>query len=84
MPFINSGALSLPAVAVFIRQYLPLMCLSSSYATNKQYRCNSSVQLCTHTHNRFTALWNLSGTTRVSRYQKKHSPTTLIMVINHP
>ena len=28
-----------------------------------------------HTHNRFTALWNLSGTTRVSRYQKKHSPT---------
>ena len=31
--------------------------------------------LHTHTHNRFTALWNLSGTTRVSRYQKKHSPT---------
>jgi len=29
----------------------------------------------THTHNRFTALWNLSGTTRVSRYPKKHSPT---------
>jgi len=28
-----------------------------------------------NTHNRFTALWNLSGTTRVSRYQKKHSPT---------
>ena len=38
----------------------------------------------THTYNRFTALWNLSGTTRVSRYQKKHSPTTLIVVINHP
>ena len=39
----------------------------------------------THTqHNRFTALWNLSGKTRVSRYQKKHSPTTLIVVINHP
>jgi len=36
------------------------------------------------THNRFTALWNLSGTTWVSRYQKKHSPTTLIVVINHP
>jgi len=29
----------------------------------------------THTHNRFTALWILSGTTRVSWYQKKHSPT---------
>ena len=26
-----------------------------------------------HTHNHFTALWILSGTTRVSRYQKKHS-----------
>jgi len=29
----------------------------------------------THTHNRFTALWILSGTTRVSQWQKKHSPT---------
>ena len=28
-----------------------------------------------HTHNRFTAFWILSGTTRVSRYQKKHSPS---------
>jgi len=28
-----------------------------------------------HTHNRFTALRILSGTTWVSRYQKKHSPT---------
>ena len=28
-----------------------------------------------HTHNRFTDLWNLSGTTRVNRYQKKHLPT---------
>jgi len=26
----------------------------------------------------------LSGTTWVSWYQKKHSPTTLIVVINHP
>ena len=30
---------------------------------------------CNATHNRFTALWILSGTTRVSQYQKKHSPT---------
>jgi len=29
----------------------------------------------TYTHSRFMALWILSGTTRVSRYQKKHSPT---------
>jgi len=28
-----------------------------------------------YTHNRFTALWILSGTTRVSLYQKNHSPT---------
>jgi len=28
-----------------------------------------------HTHNCFTALWNLSGTTQVSRYQEKHSLT---------
>jgi len=28
-----------------------------------------------HTHNHFTALWILSGTTRVSQYQKKYSPT---------
>jgi len=27
------------------------------------------------THNHFMALWTLSGTTRVSRYQKKHLPT---------
>jgi len=27
----------------------------------------------TRQDNRFTALWNLSGKTRVSRYQKKHS-----------
>ena len=33
------------------------------------------VKLLTHTHNHFTALWILSGTTWVSRYQKKHSPT---------
>jgi len=29
----------------------------------------------THTQNHNTALWILSGTTRVSRYLKKHSPT---------
>jgi len=29
------------------------------------------------------ALWTLPGTTQVSWYQKKHSPTHTIMVINH-
>jgi len=28
----------------------------------------------TQSHNRFTALWILSWATRMSRYQKKHSP----------
>jgi len=28
-----------------------------------------------HTHNRFTAVWILSGTIWVSRYKKKHAPT---------
>jgi len=37
------------------------------FATRKQKH--------THTHNCFTALWILFGTTRVSRYQKKHSST---------
>jgi len=39
---------------------------------------DSCVPLLTNrdtTHNCFTALWILSGTTRMSRYQKKHSPT---------
>jgi len=34
-----------------------------------------SIEQCQHTRFHFTALWILSGTTRVSRYQKKHSPT---------
>jgi len=38
-------------------------------------RLNGDITPSAHTHNRFTALWILSGTTRVSRYQKKHSPT---------
>jgi len=28
-----------------------------------------------HYYNHFTSLWTLSGKTRVSQYQKKHSPT---------
>jgi len=38
----------------------------------------------THTHNHFTSPWILSGTTGVSWYQKKHSPTQSIVVISHP
>jgi len=40
--------------------------------------CDISVKcIHTHIHNQFTALWILSGTTRVSRYQKKHSPMNI-------
>jgi len=31
-------------------------------------------QVTAHTHNLLTGLWILSGTMRVSGYQKKHSP----------
>ena len=34
-----------------------------------------SAILLHYNYNHFTALWTLSGTTQVSRYQKKHPPT---------
>ena len=43
---------------------------------NKQRkRSGPNYKQSKHTHNCFIALWILSGTTRVSRYQKKYSPT---------
>ena len=40
---------------------------------HKYFTCQMSLLLLhTHTHSHFTALWTLSGTTRVSRYQKVH------------
>ena len=44
-------------------------CHSDHYA-QVQYNSNNT----THNNNRFTALWNLSGKTRVSRYQKNIHP----------
>jgi len=38
----------------------------------------------THAHNHFRALWTLSGTTWVSRYQKNIHPFTPVVVISHP
>ena len=35
---------------------------------------SATASMGTHTHNHFTALWILSGTTRMSQYQKKHLP----------
>jgi len=36
---------------------------------------HAHARMHTHTHTTVLQLWILSGTTRVSRYQKKHSPT---------
>jgi len=76
-----------PIIACFMKiQYaLRFWCRLTQVVLLK--RLDGKLRNYTHTHtthNRFTALWNLSGTTRVSQHQKKHSPTTLIMVINHP
>jgi len=58
-----------------------LTMLTPPLLDNELTSCVSSISR--FIHNRFTALWILSGTTRVSRYQKKHSPLTPIVVINH-
>jgi len=42
---------------------------------NKSCKFYYTAQYTHTTHNRLTALWILSGTTWVSRYEKKHSPT---------
>jgi len=61
------------SLANFALQILDCKFLANTSAQNHKH--NDKRKGNTHTHNRFTALWNLSGTTRVSRYQKKHSPT---------
>jgi len=45
------------------------------WCINSNVSHRTSQDTYTHTHNRFTALWILSGTIQVSWYQKKHSPT---------
>ena len=50
---------------------IPEICVASQLSTFSSSTCKQH----THKHNHFTALWNLSGTTRLSRYQKKQSPT---------
>ena len=44
-------------------------------AVTECFTLQRSQNCINNTHNRFTALWILSGTTRVSQHQKKHSPT---------
>jgi len=57
------------------------ICVLTTAKCNKQLsislKLEFKTQFQTHidTHNCFTAMWILSGTTRVSRYQKKHAPT---------
>jgi len=55
-------------------QLMPLP-LTVSCFSKIQIAFTFLVPVHTHTQKRFTALWILSGTTRVSRYQKRHSPT---------
>jgi len=49
--------------------------LSSPWFSNHDTTSCSQTNLSKHYYNHFTALWTLSETTRVSRNQKKHSPT---------
>jgi len=58
----------------FVNIHPPLGQSREKYDNDKE-KWHVENKVHTHTHNRFTALWILSGTTRVSRYQKKHSPT---------
>jgi len=50
-------------------------CTLSANQWSWMAHCYQHTDKQTHTHNRFTSLYILSGSTRVSRYQKKHSPT---------
>jgi len=57
--------------------------LCSNFPDGMLYACYGCMNY--YNYNHFTALWILSGTTKMNRYQKKHSPTQPpIMVINHP
>ena len=59
-----------------LRQHPTTQCFTGRMPFLPPNQQHQSTATHTHTtHNRFTALWNLLGTTRVSRYQKKHSPT---------
>jgi len=57
----------------------PVWCYAALAVGRRSSLCTRMYRMVlttrTHVHNRFTALWILSGTSRVSRYQKKHSPT---------
>jgi len=54
--------------------FVPIgLMVSVAYFVTEMYSTRAHTHI--HTHNPFTALWILSGTTRVSRYRKKHSPT---------
>ena len=47
----------------------------TDYNTVLTFLCQCTTNYNHYNYNRFTALWLLSRTTQVSRYQKKHSPT---------
>ena len=51
-----------------------LLSIVQNIRSSRMHRMQKCTVVNSHTHSHFTALWILSGTTRVSRYQKKHSP----------
>jgi len=57
--------------------YQHVSSISSHQASHYPKTCTNNQKYDKHTitHNHLMALWILSGTTRVSQYQKKHSPT---------
>jgi len=70
-------------IAVHVLQYLIIpqyKSLPSNVSSTEMLTTLLQVSWChvmavsRNTHNRFTALWNLSGKTRVSRYQKNIHP----------
>ena len=53
----------------------PPWCCGQNVPKPTHWLMSSQCDKCYYYYNHFTALWTLSETTRVSQYQKKHSPT---------
>jgi len=68
------GQISLPCNILILAQRLYDL-PDTHTCTHAHTHTNTHTHTHTHTRKRFTALWILSETTRVSQYQKKHSPT---------
>jgi len=67
--------ISEPHINVVERQFAVITHTRTHTRTRARACTCACTSTHTQTHNHFTALWILSGTNGVSRYQKKHSPT---------